>query len=168
MKLSKKQAQIVTASLFIIGVIVILAGMVASANDPMKWLFPSLFFAVLCLGSGLIILKGKYKKGKKIEEQIEVPSEIASKRWHWGAFVFSWIWAVGNRLPFRYFLLSFLFPILMNFVLAINGYELAWRYGKWKDIKHFEKIQRAWTIPAIAIFIFWSLAIVIGLFVDPP
>lgn len=74
------------------------------------------------------------------------------KGWSWGAFMFNWIWAIGNRtwiglaafIPY----VGFIFAIL----LGIKGREWAWRNKRWDSIEHFQKVQRRWSL--------WSLVFV--------
>jgi hypothetical protein len=65
--------------------------------------------------------------------------------WSWGAFLWSWIWAISNRtwigllalIPY----LGFIFAIY----LGIKGRELAWRNKRWENLEHFNRVQRAWS-----------------------
>ena len=54
-----------------------------------------------------------------------IPEEI--ERWNWGAFFWTWIWAVFNRVWLG---LAALLPVgnlIMPFVLGAKGNEWAWR-----------------------------------------
>jgi len=75
-----------------------------------------------------------------------VPPEI--KRWNWGAFLWSFIWAAGNRL-WGWALLGLLLSLLAlgivpAIVLGINGNEWAWRARRWNSVEHFQTAQRRW------------------------
>lgn len=83
---------------------------------------------------------GEFKK----PDQGNVPEGV--KGWSWGAFLLSWVWAIGNRtwigllclLPF----IGFIFAI----ILGIKGREWAWKNKKWQDLDHFNRVQRDWSL----------------------
>ncbi|WP_211232031.1 pilin [Pseudoduganella violaceinigra] len=80
------------------------------------------------------------------------PPEVAG--WSWGAFFFSWIWAIGNR---TWIGLLALFPYLgfiMAIVLGVKGREWAWQNKRWDSIEHFNRVQRLWSI--------WAACLVLG------
>jgi len=85
-------------------------------------------------------------------------------KWNWGAFLMGWIWGLGNHVYIS--LLSFVpvLNIIMPFVLGIKGNEWAWKKKKWKDIEHFKRIQKRWTIAGVIILLIKILAVV-GFFV---
>ncbi|MDR1525833.1 MAG: FHA domain-containing protein [Tannerella sp.] len=77
--------------------------------------------------------------------------------WNWGAFFFGWIWGVFNGV---YWPLVVLIPIvgqiaalIINIVLGIKGNVWAWKGKYWKDFDHFKKVQKAWAMWALYIFI---------------
>jgi len=84
---------------------------------------------------------------------IDIPDGV--KGWSWGAFLLSWIWAIGNRtwigllslLPY----VGFFFAIY----LGIKGRQWAWQNKRWDSLEHFNKVQRSWS--------FWGLILVFGL-----
>lgn len=79
------------------------------------------------------------------------PPEI--KRWNWGAFMFSWIWGIGN---YTYLPLLSLVPILnivWIFVCGAKGNEWAWKSGQFKSVKEFLTVQNTWNRAGILIFI---------------
>ena len=72
----------------------------------------------------------------------EVPLEI--DRWNWGAFLFNWIWGIGNN-TYRAFLVFVPFVgFIMLFVLGAKGSAWAWKHRRWESIEHFQKTQRKW------------------------
>lgn len=83
------------------------------------------------------------------------------KGWSWGAFMFNWFWAIGNRTWIG--LLAF-FPYIgfvMAFVLGFKGREWAWRNKKWDSVEHFQKVQRRWSLWSlifVAVFVIGILA----------
>jgi hypothetical protein len=73
-----------------------------------------------------------------------VPPEI--QRWNWGAFLLHWIWGIGNE---TYIALQVFVPVVnvvMMFVLGAKGSTWAWRNSRWRDIAHFQRVQRLWAI----------------------
>lgn len=80
-----------------------------------------------------------------------VPAEI--DRWNWGAFLLNWIWGVGNN---TYIALLTLVPVvgfIMPFVLGAKGSRWAWRNGRWDSVEHFKRVQRAWAIWGVVIWV---------------
>ena len=71
-----------------------------------------------------------------------VPAEI--RGWNWGAFLFGWIWGVGNNVWISLIDLIPGFAILMHIVLGVKGNEWAWRNKKWDGAEHFKRTQRTW------------------------
>jgi hypothetical protein len=74
------------------------------------------------------------------------------KGWSWGAFMFNWIWAIGNRTWIGLLAIVPYVGFVMAIVLGFKGREWAWRNKKWQSIEHFQKVQRRWSL--------WSLLIV--------
>lgn len=76
------------------------------------------------------------------------------KGWSWGAFILSWIWAIGNS---TWIGLLALLPYIGFFVaiyLGIKGRELAWRNKRWDSLEHFNRVQRSWSK--------WGLILIVG------
>ena len=88
-------------------------------------------------------------KGKELPEGV--------KGWSWGAFLLSWIWALGNRTWIGLFAFLPYIGLIMMFVLGFKGREWAWRNKKWDSVEHFQSVQRKWS--------FWSLVFFLGFFV---
>ena len=100
----------------------------------------------------------------------EVMSERPLKllKFNWGAFCFSWLWAVFNGMPWM--ILCILFGAIMvsledtvhsdnriwfifvrvicvltlSVIFGIFGNRWAWKYKKWKSVQHFEFVQKNW------------------------
>ena len=87
-----------------------------------------------------------------------IPDEI--KRWNWGAFFLSVIWAVGNNVWIGLLVIIPLISPVMMFILAIKGNEWAWRNKKWESVEHFKKVQRTWTV--VAVIIIGSVLLIVG------
>jgi hypothetical protein len=81
----------------------------------------------------------------------EVPAEI--DRWNWGAFLLNWIWGVGNNTYIALLVLVPFVGLIMIFVLGAKGSRWAWRNGRWDSVEHFQRVQRAWAIWAVVIYI---------------
>jgi len=80
----------------------------------------------------------------------EIPDGI--KGWSWGAFMFNWIWALGNRTWIGLLALVPYVGFIMVIILGIKGREWAWRNNKWDSVEHFQRVQRKWSL--------WSLLFV--------
>jgi len=80
-----------------------------------------------------------------------VPNEI--RGWNWGAFLFNWIWGIGNNVWIALLALIPWVNIVMVFVLGVKGSEWAWQSKRWNSVEHFKKTQSIWTKVAIGITI---------------
>lgn len=86
------------------------------------------------------------------------PANVAAipegvKGWSWGAFLLNWIWAIGNKTWIG--LLAFLpiVNIVMAFVLGFKGREWAWKNNTWRDLEHFNQVQKKWSIAGLVVVI---------------
>jgi hypothetical protein len=86
----------------------------------------------------------------------QVPAEI--KRWSWGAFLLNWIWGIGNDTYIALLMFLPLVNVVMIFVLGAKGNVWAWRNRRWRDVEHFQRVQRKWAMWG---FIIWGTVIVI-------
>ena len=84
-----------------------------------------------------------------------VPEEI--KRWNWGAFFGTWLWAIGNRVWVGLWALVPGVSLIMTFVLAVKGNEWAWRSRRWDSVEHFRRVQRIWAWAGLAILLTMQL-----------
>lgn len=106
----------------------------------------------------------------------EVPGGVEG--WSWGAFFWTWLWAIANRTWVGLFTLlplatgygislagpigghntGWMRPALAAFALAVtlalhyllgmNGRKWAWQNRRWRDVEHFNRVQRGWSIAA--------------------
>ena len=76
------------------------------------------------------------------------------KGWSWGAFLFNWIWAIGNKTWIGLIALVPYVGFVMAIILGIKGREWAWRNKRWDSVEHFQRVQRRWS--------FWGLLLFIG------
>jgi hypothetical protein len=91
----------------------------------------------------------------------DFPAEL--KGWNWGAFVFSWIWGIINKVWISFLVFIPFLNIVWVFVLGAKGSEWAWKAREWDSIEHFKKHQKAWRPWAILLFILWIIGIVLYL-----
>jgi hypothetical protein len=73
-----------------------------------------------------------------------VPEEV--KGFSWGAFLWTWIWAIGNKVWIGLLALLPLgpLPLIMAIILGIKGREWAWQKKHWDSVEAFKKTQKAW------------------------
>jgi len=108
------------------------------------------------------------------------PEEI--KGWSWGAFLWNWIWAIGNKTWIGLVAIIPLFvsmwaignktwiglvvvPFLtftMAIVLGIKGREWAWKSKHWDSVEAFKRIQRNWAKWGLITIISSVIFIIIG------
>lgn len=79
------------------------------------------------------------------------PAEL--NKWNWGAFWLVWIWAIGNKTWIG--LLGLISPIslIMAIILGIKGNEWAWQNRKFESIDQFKKVQKAWSLWGLGLFL---------------
>ncbi len=72
-----------------------------------------------------------------------LPEEL--KGWNWGAFLLSWIWAIGHNVWIG--LIAILPPaaLIMSIILGIKGNEWAWQNRQFSSVEEYKGIQKAWT-----------------------
>lgn len=119
--------------------------------------------AVILLIIGPLI--GFYILGSKVTEpgmeldprsgkgpQSEVPNEI--KGWNFGAFMFTPYWGMYYKLPAS--LLAFIpyVNIVVAFVYAIKGNEMAWKNQSWLSVHEFNHFKNKWNIVGLILFLF--------------
>jgi hypothetical protein len=80
-----------------------------------------------------------------------VPLEI--KRWNWGAFMFNFIWGIGNKTYMPLFVLIPFFNIVWIFVCGAKGNEWAWKAGEYKSVEEFNMVQSTWNRAGLVSFI---------------
>ena len=80
----------------------------------------------------------------------EIPEGV--KGWSWGAFMFNWIWALGNKTWIGLFALVPYIGFVMAIILGIKGREWAWRNKKWESLEHFQRVQRKWSLWSLIFF----------------
>lgn len=81
----------------------------------------------------------------------DMPDEL--DRWNWGAFLLNWIWGIGNNTFIALLTLVPVVGLVMPFVLGAKGNRWAWRNGRWDNVEHFKRVQRAWAKWAVVVWI---------------
>lgn len=80
-----------------------------------------------------------------------IPSEI--RGWNWGAFFLGWIWGIGNNVWKSFLLFVPVFNCVFIFMLGAKGSEWAWQAKSWDSVDHFKKVQKAWAVWGLVIFL---------------
>lgn len=83
--------------------------------------------------------------------QQDIPDGV--RGWSWGAFLLTWIWAIGNNTWIGLLALIPYVNIPVGIWLGIKGREMAWRNGRWDNLEHFLRVQRAWSRWAVGIIL---------------
>lgn len=73
-----------------------------------------------------------------------LPEGVAG--WSWGAFLLSWIWAIGNRTWWGLFGLIPGLGLVVRVLLGMNGRRWAWQNRRWDSLAHFNRVQRRWSV----------------------
>ena len=79
--------------------------------------------------------------------------------WNWGAFLFSWIWAIGHGLIgialLTFFFSSPPFGLIAMVLLGLYGNELAWKARYYRSVEEFRAQQDKWTKGAFLLMFFF-------------
>ena len=100
-----------------------------------------------------------------------VPDVIA-KKFNWGAFLWTWIWGLGNRTYITLLMIPAMFLSFIPVVgwlislglciwFGIKGNEWAWQNKYFESVEAFHESQKKWVI---AFFIFFAVFFFIGFF----
>jgi Tfp pilus assembly protein PilE len=81
----------------------------------------------------------------------DLPTE--ARGWCWGGFLLTWIWAIGNKTWIGLLGLIPILNLVMMFVLGAKGREWAWKNGQWRDVEHFNAVQKKWTIAGVILIV---------------
>lgn len=75
----------------------------------------------------------------------------------WGGFFLSWIWGIGNNTWIALLALLPIANIIVPFWLLFTGREKAWQNRRWRDVEHFNRVQRIWGASGlvIAVLVGW-------------
>lgn len=103
------------------------------------------------------------------------PDEL--KKFNWGAFLLSWIWAIGNKAWFalvpviipmflgRLYILCSILTFISLVWVGIMGNRWAWNAKNWENIEEFNRVQKLWA-GAGAFLMIAILAITIGIVIS--
>ncbi|MDR0850899.1 MAG: hypothetical protein LBN36_00235 [Clostridiales Family XIII bacterium] len=89
-----------------------------------------------------------------------IPPEV--RKWNWGAFMFNYIWGIGNHAYLPLLCLIPCFGTIWIFVCGALGNQWAWKSGEFKDLETFLAVQRTWNRAGFVYFI--VCCVVIGLY----
>lgn len=91
-----------------------------------------------------------------------------ARRFNWGAFLLTWIWALGNRcfdiVTLILLVLSFvptvgaIFALALAFYSGLTGSRRAWATNRWNAEQAFVASQRKWALAA-----FWTIGALVAL-----
>jgi hypothetical protein len=79
------------------------------------------------------------------------------RKWNWGAFFWTWIWAAGHGLRGEAaigFFVGLFVPLAPNIYFAVKGNRLAWEKGTYSSKEELRAKERRWA---------WAAAIFYGL-----
>jgi hypothetical protein len=91
----------------------------------------------------------------------EYPPEV--RKWNWGAFMFNWIWGVGNSAYLSLLALVPCLGLIWCFICGAYGNRWAWKSGEFKDLDSFLTTQRTWNKAGLLYFII-MVVIYVGTF----
>ena len=83
-----------------------------------------------------------------------VPPELQG--WNWGAFLLNWVWGLGNSTYIALLMFVPFVNFVMIFVLGVKGNQWAWQNRTWRDIDHFRRTQRDWTVAGVVFYVLVS------------
>ncbi|RZD22137.1 hypothetical protein [Pseudoalteromonas sp. MEBiC 03485] len=78
------------------------------------------------------------------------------KGFSWGAFLLTWIWAIGNSTWIGLLALVPYVGFIVSIYLGFKGREMAWQNKRWDSVEHFQRVQKQWS--------FWGVLIIGGIF----
>jgi hypothetical protein len=95
----------------------------------------------------------------------DVPFEVASCRWNWGAFLLTFLWMLNHGMVGLgiLVLLCDIIPFLgligfgISIYAGVKGHELAWKKRRFNDLDHYFQVQRKWMYWGIGVFCVLSL-----------
>jgi hypothetical protein len=87
-----------------------------------------------------------------------VPPDLGD--FSWGGFLLTWVWGIGNNVWWSFLVfIPYIGFLVMPWVLAFKGNELAWRSRHWDSVEHFKRVQRSWAKAAIIVLVISSFLI---------
>jgi hypothetical protein len=95
-----------------------------------------------------------------------IPPEGVSG-WSWGAFLLSWIWAIGNRTWVGLFALIPYVGFVVAIILGIKGREWAWQNKEWESVEHFLAVQKKWTFWGVVLLVIPAILGILAAIIIP-
>lgn len=83
----------------------------------------------------------------------DIPEGV--KGWSWGAFLLSWIWAIGNRTWIGLLALIPYIGFVIAILLGVYGREWAWKNKEWESFEEFDRVQKKWS--------YWGVVLTLGI-----
>ena len=74
------------------------------------------------------------------------------EKWNWGAFFWTWIWAIGRGKAGQgllWLLVSLIVPIVPNVYFGLRGNKLAWETGRFETYGELRASERKWARAAL-------------------
>lgn len=109
----------------------------------------------------------------KLNEFTQAEIEELTEKWHTGAFLSSWVWAISNRIYWPILIIPVsvvpyigqVASIFLCTYLGLNGYRLAWSKNKDYDFKKFAASQKKWVGIGVFLFIIFIVIQVLSLYI---
>ena len=89
------------------------------------------------------------------------------KGWSWGAFLLSWIWAIGNKTWIGLFAIVPYAGFIMMIILGLKGREWAWRNKEWDSVEHFLSVQKKWAFWGVLLMVVFALLGILAAIIIP-
>ncbi len=113
---------------------------------------------------------------ESVQNALDEETEQELRKFNWGAFLMTWIWAIGNKawtmwaaligagiivliitgiayipkLPQVISVVLLIFSRILSFIVnilcGIFGNRIAWKSKQWDNLEHFRKVQKIWVI----------------------
>lgn len=108
-------------------------------------------------------LNKEIKQTVEVKKEVPVEFPLILKKWNWGAFTLSWLWALCNGVywPLIIIFINFIpfvgavISLGICFFLGFRGNNIAWNVAKQKNtsIEQFASNQRIWNVIGLVSFI---------------
>lgn len=110
--------------------------------------------------------KEALEKPKKIKRDSPAEIEMEIRKFHWGALLLGWFWAFPNRVWTGALCFVPLLGFVIPFVLGFHGRRWAWENNDWRNLAHFRRVQKIWTV--LGVVIFFGGTALFAIYVAPP
>ena len=96
-----------------------------------------------------------------MEDPELVEKENYLNKFNWGAFMLSFLWAIGNKAYLGLLVLIPFFNIIWIFVCGFKGNRWAWENNNYRDIEEFKRVQETWNRAGLVALIIYAVIIVL-------